>query len=68
MKKNMGTLDIVIRLIVAALIVVLFLLDVISGTVGIILLVVAAIFALTSLLRICPLYLPCGINTGKKEE
>ncbi len=67
MKKNMGTLDIAIRLLVAALIVVLYLMNVIHGTIGIILLAAAAVFALTSLLGSCPLYLPFGINTGKKK-
>ena len=67
MKNNMGLTDKVIRLLIAALVIVLFYTNVISGTVGIVLLVFAGIFILTSLLGFCPLYLPFGINTGKKK-
>lgn len=67
MKKNMGSADKIIRLIVAAIILVLYLTNVISGTLAIILLVVAVIFVLTSLISFCPLYLPFGIKTCKKK-
>lgn len=68
MKNNMGLTDKVIRLLIAALVIVLFYSNVISGTVGIILLVLAGIFILTSFLGFCPLYLPFGLNTGKKKK
>ena len=68
MKKNMGTADKVIRILVAIVIAILFFTNVISGTLGIVLLVLAAIFLLTSIVSFCPLYLPFGINTGKKEK
>jgi hypothetical protein len=67
MKKNMGTVDKIIRLIVAATFIVLYFTNVISGTLGIVLLILAIVFAITSFLSFCPLYLPFGINTGKKE-
>jgi hypothetical protein len=67
MKKNMGTIDKVIRILVAVVVVVLYFTHVISGTLGIILLALAAIFVVTSFLSFCPLYLPFGLNTGKKE-
>jgi hypothetical protein len=67
MKPNMGTTDKIIRIAIAALVAVLYFTNVISGTVGIILLVLAAVFVLTSLISFCPLYLPFGINTGKKK-
>ena len=63
MKKNMGTADRIIRLIIAAIIVVLFFTKIISGVLGIILLVLAGIFVLTSFISFCPLYLPFGIKT-----
>jgi len=67
MKKNMGTIDKVIRILVAVVFVVLFFTKVITGTLGIVLLVLAAVFVLTSLISFCPLYLPFGISTkGKK--
>jgi uncharacterized membrane protein len=67
MKKNMGNLDRMIRLLVAAVIVVLYLFNVISGTLAIVLLALAAVFLVTSILSFCPLYLPFKISTRKKE-
>ena len=67
MKKNMGMIDISIRLVIAALLVVLYFTNVISGTIGIIALIVAGIILLTSLFRVCPAYIPFGISTRKKE-
>lgn len=66
MKRNMGSIDRVIRTLIAIAILILFLTEVITGTLGIILLSVAAIFVITSLFRFCPLYLPFGISTCKK--
>lgn len=68
MKKNMGTLDIIIRVIIAIAIAVLFLTDIIAGLLGIILLVIAGIFLLTSIISFCPLYTIFGIKTCKKEK
>lgn len=68
MKPNMGSIDKIIRIIIAVAIVALFLTHVISGTLGIILLVFASIFVLTSFISFCPLYLPFGISTRKKEK
>jgi len=70
MKKNMGLADRLIRVLIAAVIAVLFFTGVIEGTLGIILLVVAGVFVLTSLVSVCPLYMPFGIRTkcsAKKE-
>ncbi|MBK7691825.1 MAG: DUF2892 domain-containing protein [Bacteroidetes bacterium] len=63
MKKNMGTADRVIRLIIAAIVGILFFTDTITGTLGIVLLALAGIFVLTSLISFCPLYAPFGIST-----
>jgi ABC-type transport system involved in cytochrome bd biosynthesis fused ATPase/permease subunit len=65
MKTNIGTADKVIRIIVA---IALILNGIISGTVAIILLVLSGIFIVTSLISFCPLYLPFGISTKKKEK
>ena len=67
MKKNMGLIDKVIRILIAVVVIALFFAKVISGALAIILLIFAGIFILTSLISFCPLYLPFGINTGKKE-
>jgi len=63
MKKNMGLADKIIRILIAAVIVILFLTNVLTGTLGIVLLVLSGVFILTSLIGFCPLYLPFGINT-----
>jgi hypothetical protein len=68
MKKNMGTTDKIIRVILAVIIAVLYFTNVIPGTLGIILLVLAVIFLATSFISFCPLYLPFGISTCKREE
>lgn len=65
MKKNMGLADKIIRLVVAVIFVVLFLTKVITGVWGIIMLIIALMFVVTSLLSFCPLYLPFGICTKK---
>jgi len=61
--KNMGTTDRIIRFVVAAIFAVLYFTGVVSGTFGIVLLVLAAVFALTAALTFCPLYLPFGLST-----
>ena len=66
MKKNMGTMDKVVRILIALVIAVLYFGHLISGTVAIILLVLAGVFILTSFMSFCPLYLPFGISTMKK--
>ena len=67
MKKNMGQLDKIIRVLIAIVIAALYYFEVISGTLGLVLIILAIIFLLTSLLNFCPLYLPFGISTCKKE-
>jgi len=68
MKKNMGTIDKVIRILIALVVIALYFAEVISGTLAIVLLVLSAIFFLTSLISFCPLYWPFGINTGAKQK
>jgi fatty acid desaturase len=63
MKKNMGSADRIIRIIIAAIVGVLYFTGTISGTLGIVLLILAAVFVLTSLISFCPLYAPFGIRT-----
>lgn len=68
MKPNMGTVDKVVRILVAIVIAGLYFTNQITGTAAIILLVLAAVFILTSFMSFCPLYLPFGISTRKKEK
>jgi Protein of unknown function (DUF2892) len=67
MKKNMGLIDRLIRLIVAATLAMLYFTNVVTGTAGIILLVIAGVFTLTSFISFCPLYTIIGINTCKRK-
>ena len=63
MKTNMGSTDRLIRLVLAAVLVVLFVTDTLTGTLGIVAVAAAVILALTSVVRFCPLYYPFGIST-----
>ena len=68
MKKNMGSTDRIIRLLIAIVVGILYYTNVISGTLGLVLLILAAVFVLTSFVSFCPLYLPFGISTCKRKE
>jgi hypothetical protein len=68
MKKNMGLIDRIIRVLVAVVVVVLYVTNVVSGTFGIVLLVLSGVFILTSLISYCPLYLPIGLDTRKIKK
>jgi hypothetical protein len=65
MKKNIGSIDKILRLLIAAIFIILFILNVISGVLGYILLALAAVFILTSLINFCPLYAIFGLKTNK---
>ncbi|GAB2769079.1 YgaP family membrane protein [Salinimicrobium soli] len=67
MKKNMGTVDTILRAFIALMIVFLFLAKVITGTLAIVLLILAGIFLLTSMVNFCPLYTLFGFNTRKSK-
>jgi hypothetical protein len=67
MKKNMGFVDKIIRIAVAVVFVILYFTHIVTGTLGIVLLILAAVFVLTSIVSFCPLYIPLGINTDKKK-
>lgn len=68
MKKNMGNADRTIRLIIAAVLAWLYFANYVTGILGIVLLVLAAIFVVTSLFSVCPLYLPFNIRTHSSKE
>lgn len=63
MKKNMGSVDRILRLVIAAIAVFLYFNGTLTGTLGIVALAVAAIFTLTSLISFCPLYAIVGLST-----
>jgi hypothetical protein len=67
MKKNMGTIDRVIRISLAIVVIVLYLNGSITSVAAIILGILALVFILTSLIGFCPLYVPLKISTIKKS-
>ena len=68
MKKNMGTVDRSIRVIIAAIVGALYFKETISGTLGLVLLALSGVFIVTSLISFCPLYAPFGINSCTVKE
>ena len=68
MKKNMGSIDKIVRILLAVVVGILYFTGVITGTLGILLLVLACFFVFTSFISFCPLYTLIGLNTtGKKK-
>lgn len=68
LKQNMGMADKVIRLVVVAVIVVLYFTGQITGLAAIILGIVAVAFLVTSLIGWCPTYVPFGLSTRKTDK
>lgn len=68
MKKNMGSADRIIRVIIAVIVGILYYTGTVSGTLGIVLLVLAGVFVLTSFISFCPLYAPFGLSTCSVKE
>lgn len=66
MKQNLGSVDRLIRTILAVVVAVLYFTDQITGTAAIVLGIIAAIFLLTSTVGFCPLYYPLKLSTKKK--
>lgn len=63
MKKNMGNADRVIRIIIAIVFVSLYYTGTLTGLIGITLMVLSAIFVITSFLSFCPIYAVVGIDS-----
>ena len=62
-EKNVGTIDRIVRLVLAVILATLYFTGTVSGTLGIVFLVLGVVFALTAAVSICPLYLPFGLST-----
>lgn len=67
MKKNMGNTDRIIRVLLAIVFVALYFTNTVTGTLGIVLLVFAGAFVLTSLVSVCPLYSVLGFSTCQSK-
>ncbi len=63
MKKNMGNIDKVVRIVLAIVFAALYFTNTVTGTFGMVLLILGAVFVLTSLVNFCPLYAIVGLNT-----
>ena len=68
MKKNMGTIDRVIRILLAIVVIILYITGSITGFAAIILGILAIVFIITSMIGFCPLYLPFKISTIGKSK
>lgn len=68
MKKNMGSTDKLVRLALAGLIIILYFTNVLSGTLAIILLILAAVFIITAFVKFCPLYYLLGFSTRSRQS
>ena len=67
MKKNVGNIDKVVRVIIAIVAGALYFTGTVEGVLGYVLLALGGVFVFTSLIGSCPLYLPLGIKTCKKD-
>jgi len=67
MNRNVGIIDRAIRILISIVIIALYFAQIITGTLAIVLIVLAIVFMLTGLIRFCPLYLPFGIDTWNKK-
>jgi hypothetical protein len=63
MKKNMSNTDRVVRLLISVIFAVLYFTGTVGGTLGLVLVVLAAIFTLTSIISFCPIYAIFGLST-----
>lgn len=68
MKSNVGTTDRIIRIALALIFAVLYFTQMVTGTVGLVLLVLGGIFMATSLIGWCPIYAAVGLSTCKTKE
>jgi hypothetical protein len=67
MPKNMGLIDRLVRVAFAAAVAILYFAGIISGTLALVLGILAAIFLITAAVGTCPLYIPFKISTKKKS-
>jgi hypothetical protein len=68
MKKNVGSGDQAIRTLLAAIIIVLYFSNIVSGTIGIVLLALAGVLIATSMAGFCPVYTLLGMNTNEVKK
>lgn len=66
MKKNLSTVDRAIRIMIALIIAGLYFSEVLTGTFGAVMLIIAVIFAITGMISFCPIYYSLGIHSNSR--
>lgn len=66
MKRNMSNVDRIVRVVVAALFAYLYFGGIVTGLLGIVVLVLGAVFLFTAAVSFCPLYMPFKFSTFKE--
>ena len=65
MKRNLSNIDRIVRVVLAALFAYLYFGGVMTGTFGVILVVLGAVFLLTAFVSFCPIYAALKLSTFK---
>jgi hypothetical protein len=65
MKRNLSNTDRIIRVVLAAVFAYLNFGGIVTGTLGIVLVILGGVFLLTSIVAFCPLYVPFKFSTYK---
>ena len=65
MKRNMSNIDRIVRVVLAAVFAYLYFGGIVTGSLGIVLVVLGTVFLLTAVIAFCPLYVPFKISTYK---
>lgn len=67
-KKNIGSIDRIVRVVLALVFGVLYFTGIVPGTLGLVLVILAVVFLATSFVTVCPIYMAFGLSTATKEE
>jgi len=65
MKRNLSNVDRIVRVVIAALFAYLYFAGIVTGGLGIVLVVLGAVFVLTSVVSFCPIYAMFKLSTFK---
>jgi hypothetical protein len=68
MKANMAILDRILRVVLVAVVAVLYFTHVLSPVAAIILGILSVVFLLTAIVGTCPLYMLLGISTKARQS
>ena len=66
MKQNMGIIDRIVRIVLAAAVAALYFTHQLSATAGVVLGILAIVFVVTSVVGVCPLYLAIRLSTKRR--